>query len=1021
MMAADLEINILLRLWDELLLRDDPLFLHFMAVALLSVEAEELERMMQESAEQAVDRLCHLRVVDESQVSTLAALASSLDQDTPRSFRRKLYRATVQNEVLDSEMDFLIQESPCLTISASDLGLGPGAGLSPLRLRFLVLDCRREEQFLQSTLPTALHLSGSDDDDLRQKVASLQTALVGQHVTLLFHGASPLKDAAPAVRGLVGHLLAHSTPHVSVVEDGFDGCVRLHDKGDLELVSLSSEADAGSPASLAEVSDGGQSSKAKQEAVEKAQRAAEESLKKAQAAAAAAAEKTKEKAKVWSVKGFGFLNSAFSKARSVAGDSKEKAERAQREASAAADKKDFFMDAVRQGGDGAAAADAKFSIEEEDDGEDCFESESSRISAQSSSKAPSTPSHASKRPSIETTSSQSSQAAGLILEMEVDVAHWVERADSHVFPCKRVGQNGQCFPRYLIMSENPPVIMDVEAHRTKLNVANLKASNSLLDLDKVTFSKKDPNLVTLIFRPSNGGKPWGMLYVVDQAHRAALLDAIRNTLDKVTARQSAGLSSTSGAAGTNIYDGNFGGQDRSSHGDDNTGNSMSGSLEVTSELVKDQERLNGSAVNCQDGDLTNKQNEAAAGQAEAVHETLAAELVNKGIEDHSKQGIDSESRQGIEESPTKEVDGSAKGTSKENAKKEAVEKVKDEEGNAQKDVEERAQKEAEEKTKKQAEETAKKEAEAKAIEEETAKKEAVKKEKEDAEQKAKEAAEKIKEAEVQAKQEAEVMAMEEVAKKEAEEKEAKEAAKKEAEEKARKEADEKAKEEMDAKEKAKKEADEKSKEEEKAKKAADKKAKKEAKDNASKEADEKAKKEAEERAKKEAEDNAAKEAAEKAKKEAAEKAQKEAEVNAAKEAEEKAKKAAEANAKKEAEDHAAKEVAEKAKKEADEKSKNAEVEMAGKEHAEARKKADENVEQAVEKGSDKNTDESTLAAEGQSSNQENASASLADSKEDDLDWLADVDLTPPAAAGSASADTVPVATADDDDDDVPDW
>jgi hypothetical protein len=37
--------------------------------------------------------------------------------------------------------------------------------------------------------------------------------------------------------------------------------------------------------------------------------------------------------------------------------------------------------------------------------------------------------------------------------------------------------------------------MDVEAHRTKLNVANLKACNQLVDLDKVTFSKKDPNLV----------------------------------------------------------------------------------------------------------------------------------------------------------------------------------------------------------------------------------------------------------------------------------------------------------------------------------------------------------------------------------------------------------------------------------------------------------------------------------------------------------------------------------------------
>jgi hypothetical protein len=848
----------------------------------------------------------------------------------------------------------LRQESPCLTIAASDLSLGPGAGLTQSRLRFLVLDCRREEQFLQSTLPTALHLAGSDDDDLKRKVASLQTALVGQHVTLLFHGASPLKDAAPAVRGLVGHLLAHCTPHVSVVEDGFEGCVRLHDKGDLELVSLSSETDAGSPVSPAEAPEGGPGSKAKQEAVDKAQRAAEESLKKAQAAAAAAAEKTKEKAKVWSVKGFGFLNSAFSKARSVAGDSKDKAERAQREAAAAADKKDFLADAVLQGGDGAGA-DAKFSIEEEEEGDDCVES---GVSAPSSDKTQSTPTHASKRASLETSSSQASQAAGLALESEVDVAHWVERSDSHVFPCKRVGQNGQCFPRYLIMSENPPVIMDVEAHRTKLNIANLKACNCLMDLDKVTFSKKDPNLVTLIFRPSNGGKPWGMLYVVDQVHRAALLDAIRNTLDKVTARQPPALSSTNGAAGTNSHDGNFGGQDGSSHSDDKAGNSMSSSLEKASESVKDQEDLNGSVLNSQDSDSANKGNDAAAGQAEVEHKTSADDLDNE-MNNLTTKGKDSEARKGIEGSSLKVVDETAKGTMEQNAKKEAAEK--EEEGKAQKVVEERAHEEAElkakreveEKTKKQAEEAAKKEAE-----EEKAKNEAEEKEKKDAEQKAKDAAEKAKnEAEVRAKQDAKTA--EENAKKEL-------VAKEEAEEKAKKEAQEKEKEEKDAKEKVKKEAEEKAAKEEKALKEAKEKAKKEAEEKTAKEAEEKAKLAAEERAKKESEEKAAKEAAE-----------------------------------------------EKAKKEAEEK---AAVETAKKEEAEEKSKK-----VAEEKASDDNTDESKLAEEKQSSKKDNVSASVVDSKEDELDWLADVDLTPPAAVGNASADKVPVAAADDDDDDVPDW
>ena len=44
--------------------------------------------------------------------------------------------------------------------------------------------------------------------------------------------------------------------------------------------------------------------------------------------------------------------------------------------------------------------------------------------------------------------------------------------------------------------------------------------------------------VTLIFRPSDGGKPWGMLYVVDASQRAGLLEAIRDTLDRVNAKQS---------------------------------------------------------------------------------------------------------------------------------------------------------------------------------------------------------------------------------------------------------------------------------------------------------------------------------------------------------------------------------------------------------------------------------------------------------------------------------------------------
>ena len=361
-----------------------------------------------------------------------------------------------RRETVIGDITWCAQESPCLTIAASDLSLGLGAGLGAPRLRFLVLDCRREEQFLASTLPTALHLHAADDAELQGKVASLQTALVGQHVTLLFGGSSPVREAAAAVRRLVGHLLAHDTPHVSVVEDGFDGCTRLHDKGELELVSLSAEADGVPPhVSAPDPTEPSAVSKAKQEA-EKAQRAAEESLKKAQAAAAAAAEKTKEKAKGWGAKGMGFLSSAFSKAKGAASSeaAKDKAQ------AAAATHKQVAS------GDGGGT-DAKFSIEEDDD-------EDGAGGSMPAAREPSTPSRAAKRLSGDAGLSAQAQASGTDGESEVNVAQWVERPGAHVFPCKRVGQNGQCTPRYLILSEDPAVIMDVEAHRTKLNVASLK-------------------------------------------------------------------------------------------------------------------------------------------------------------------------------------------------------------------------------------------------------------------------------------------------------------------------------------------------------------------------------------------------------------------------------------------------------------------------------------------------------------------------------------------------------------------
>ena len=569
-------------------------------------------------------------------------------------------------------MNGMLQESPCIAMSASDLSPAVGAQ----RLFFLVLDCRKEQCFLLSTLPTAVLLEeampsrlqpvqsnapspqSSNAQALADKLALLRTALVGQHVALVFEGGNPVRDYHAVVSHVVKELVALETSHVSVIEEGFDGCLSLYHKGHLELVShLSPEVESSEqlltgssnigaaresePDALAHsrASMGSVQSKSKELAGEIG---AQEDPAKAQAAAA---EKAKEKSKGWSVKGMGFLSggsssnppnssvnpstrtagsggflsSAFSsstssgakagalpaapatsgsKAMGFFSSAFSKAKNAPKEEDKPSsrpsnDSKGWTLLGSKTSADAnEGSADAKFSIEEEDEEElqpsppkvkvpheivqPTIEEQPPPVSSaskpsrggifsqllrsSSSVVAAASPGGSTPEKRVETKEEVAPGSAKAIrpgsesglceleLESEVDVGHWIDRPNAYVFSCKRVGQNGQCLPRHLIISDSPAVLMDVEAHRTKLNVASLKACNRLKDLDKVTFSKKDPDLLTLIFRSASGGKPWGLLYVVDKSQRGAVLEAIQATLKRMD--QAAGGEQTSAGNGS---------------------------------------------------------------------------------------------------------------------------------------------------------------------------------------------------------------------------------------------------------------------------------------------------------------------------------------------------------------------------------------------------------------------------------------------------------------------------------------
>jgi hypothetical protein len=99
--------------------------------------------------------------------------------------------------------------------------------------------------------------------------------------------------------------------------------------------------------------------------------------------------------------------------------------------------------------------------------------------------------------------------------------------------------------------------MDLESHKTKLNVAKLKAWNSILELDKVTFNKKDNEVVTFIFKNRDGGKPKGYIYVLKKESLTRAVEMIQSNLKKLKKSQSLAKSGGGEVAGAKEGEGDL--------------------------------------------------------------------------------------------------------------------------------------------------------------------------------------------------------------------------------------------------------------------------------------------------------------------------------------------------------------------------------------------------------------------------------------------------------------------------------
>ena len=119
--ASTNEMPMVHLLWDQLLIHDDPSIVYFMVVAMVAAQEQALL-----AAEGQEDQLMTLlkgvgTVADAAQVSAILERAVRLSISTPRSFRRLVHRATIQDEPNDHLDALLHSSAPSVTLVPADL------------------------------------------------------------------------------------------------------------------------------------------------------------------------------------------------------------------------------------------------------------------------------------------------------------------------------------------------------------------------------------------------------------------------------------------------------------------------------------------------------------------------------------------------------------------------------------------------------------------------------------------------------------------------------------------------------------------------------------------------------------------------------------------------------------------------------------------------------------------------------------------------------------------------------------
>jgi hypothetical protein len=115
----------------------------------------------------------------------------------------------------------MLLTAPCIVVPATELSPDSAS------VRFFVIDCRPLDEYVRASLPTAvnLDLSAMSPEEVEKKVMSFKTGLAGQHLCIM--GG----DHSGPARVAVGILVAAKFGRISFMEQGFQACAELYEKG----------------------------------------------------------------------------------------------------------------------------------------------------------------------------------------------------------------------------------------------------------------------------------------------------------------------------------------------------------------------------------------------------------------------------------------------------------------------------------------------------------------------------------------------------------------------------------------------------------------------------------------------------------------------------------------------------------------------------------------------------------------------------------------------------------------------